>query len=189
MSDLRGDLPGPGLAQRPTGQKSLKGLAVEEFEHQEGSSVPHSPVVGGHDLWMGQRGGGPGRAGEELERGVGEAAPAVEQFGGHRAGEHPITGLDDMGHPTASDLADDLEAVGDDHSWCWLTRRPLRRQWNPCDLAEQGLEGGGLGVDRAYRLPRTGVLVTTTTTRGDTRSRRHPWPPAPAGVPGDLRLG
>src|SRR6476659_7771038 len=153
MSDLRGDLPGPGLAQRPTGQKSLKGLAVEEFEHQEGSSVPHSPVVGGHDLRMVQPGA--------------------------------ITGLEDMGKPTASDLADDLEAVGDDHSWCWLTRRPLRRQWNPCDLAEQGLEGGGLGVDGAYRLPRTGVLVTTTT-RGDTRSRRHPWPPAPAGVPGDL---
>src|SRR5262249_36841652 len=112
-----------------------------------GSVVPGPPVVSGHDTWMVQAGGGPCLAMEELQLGVAQATASLEELERHRAREYAVACLEDPSEATSADLADHLEATGDDPPWEELVRRCdelLRRRNVLLDSSRRTLAKGRL---------------------------------------------
>jgi hypothetical protein len=118
-----------------------------------------------------QAGGGPRLSIEELQLGVVQASASLEQLDRHRTREHAVACFEHAREATPTDLAHQLETVGDGRSCGELGRqRGVRVDWSPGDLTKKGLEGRGLRVVREGHLSRE-VYVLVATTRSDGRMR------------------
>jgi hypothetical protein len=120
---------------------------------------------------MVEAGGGPCLSIEELQLGVVQAAASLEQLDRHRTREHAVACFEHPGEAAPTDLAHQLETVGDDHSWSELARqRSVRVDWSPGDLTKKRLEGRGLRFVLESRFSReVYVLVDRTRSVGRTR--------------------
>ena len=171
LRDLGDDFPGTFLAQRAARHLLLQRFPVQELEDEEGSVVPRAPVVRSHDVRMVQAGGGARLSIEELQLGVVQAAAALEQLDRHRTREHAVACFEHPGEAAPTDLAHQLETVGDGHSWGELAhQRGVRVDWSPGNLTKKGLEGRGLRYVPERHLSRD-VYLLAATTRSDGRMR------------------
>src|SRR5205823_3201917 len=78
---------------------------------------------------------------EELRLGVVRSAAPLEQLDRHRPREHTVARFEHPGEAAPADLAHQLEAAADDHSWSNLgLQRSVRVDWSPGDLTKERVE-------------------------------------------------